>query len=148
MSSLPGEIVREWRSGERHSGKGTEGILGGDPDPCTWVTVSLLPLPMQISTEPTQHRLSFPLTGEGAASAACWVSWLPDLHSPLCRRAKPHPSLGIWSLALMEWTSLTQTYPAGHQLASHCSPRVPYKYKRAMSCLLKIFQEARGFLIH
>lgn len=56
MSSLPGEIVREWRSGERHSGKGTEGILGGDPDPCTWVTVSLLPLPMQISTEPTQHK--------------------------------------------------------------------------------------------
>lgn len=67
MSSLPGEDNEGVEEGERHSGKGDEGILGGDPDPCTWVTVSLLPLPMQISAEPTQRRLRFPLTGEGAA---------------------------------------------------------------------------------
>lgn len=47
------------KGGGRHSGKGDEGILGGDPDLCTWVIVSLLPLPMQILAEPTQHRLSF-----------------------------------------------------------------------------------------
>lgn len=43
MSSLPGEDSEGVEDQERHSGKGDEGILGGDPDLCTWVTVSLLP---------------------------------------------------------------------------------------------------------